>query len=245
MWPRPSVSLGRVILVTHLKLVPMSALDRSGHWPGRLKSALIDWDAEVIYRGARLQHKERGLRWSLLPPCPPCLIPPASSVSVVLLVCPELPADLAAGSQRRMDVGIHGAVADGAHDLCELPWCDALGRRPDDISRGDGPGHGAAPGGARRLVAAAAEKGADTAAGPPRAEVDVRRDGGSFQPLVAQPVVDGLGIVVDLRREPARPGCGERRRRLLEAAQGGLDPVTLVVGRDAPRINQGRNGQAS
>src|SRR2546425_8876930 len=182
--------------------------------------------------------------WSLLPPCPPCLIPPASSVSVVLLVCPELPADLAAGSQRRMDVGIHGAVADGAHDLCELPWCDALGRRPDDVSRGDGPRHGAAPGGARRLVAAAAEKGSDAAAGRARAEVDVRRDGGSFKPLVAQLVVDSLGIVVDLRREPARSGCGERRRRLLEAAQVGLDPMTLVVGPDAPRIDQGRHGQA-
>src|SRR5713101_2075386 len=87
--------------------------------------------------------EERGLRWSLLPPCPPCLIPPASSVSVVVFVRrPELPADLAARSQRRMDVGIHGAVADGADDLCKLPWCDALGRRPDDVSRSDGPRHG-------------------------------------------------------------------------------------------------------
>src|SRR5207244_7514422 len=92
-------------------------------------------------------------------------------------------------------------------------------RRPDDVSRSDGSRHGAAGRGARRLVAAAAEKGADAAAGRPRAEMDVRRDRGSFQPLVAQLVVDGLGIVVDLRREPARPGCGERRRRLLEAAQ--------------------------
>src|SRR5882762_2218337 len=105
-----------------------------------------------------------------------------------------------------MDVCIHGAVADGAHDLCELSWRDALGRRPDDVSRSNGPRHSAAPGGARRLVAAAAEKGADTAGGPPRAEVDVRGDGGCFQPLVAQLVVDSLGIVVDLRREPARPG---------------------------------------
>src|SRR3989454_11588504 len=137
-------------------------------------------------RGTR---SNRVIRWSLLPPCPPCLIPPASSVSVVFLVCPELPADLAARSQRRMDVGIHGSIADGADDLCELPWCDALGRRPDDISRGDGPRHGAAGRGARRLVAAAAEKGADTAAGRARAEVDVRRDGGSFQPLLAQLVV--------------------------------------------------------
>src|SRR6058998_125452 len=137
-------------------------------------------------RGTR---SNRVIRWSLLPPCPPCLIPPASSVSVVFLVCPELPPDLAAGSQRRMDVGIHGAIADGADDLCELPWRDALGRRPDDVSRGDGPRHDAAGRGARRLVAAAAEKGADTAAGRARAEVDMRRDGGSFQPLVAQPVV--------------------------------------------------------
>src|SRR5467141_865052 len=193
-------------------------------------------------RGTR---SNRVIRWCLLPPCPPCLIPPASSVSVVFLVCPELPPDLATGSQRRMDVGIHGSIADGADDLCELPGCDSLGRRPDDVSRSDGPRHGTAPGGARRLVAAAAEKGADAAAGPPRAEVDVRRDGGGFKPLVAQLVVDDLGIVVDLRRKSARPGCGERRRRLLEAAQVSLDPVTLVVGPDGPRINQGRNGQAS
>src|SRR2546426_3152370 len=186
-------------------------------------------------RGTR---SNRVIRWSLLPPCPPCLIPPASSVSVVFLVCPELPPDLATGSQRRMDVGIHGAVADGPHDLCELSWRDALGRRPDDVSWSDGPRHGAAPGGARRLVAPAAEKGADAASGPSRAEVDVRRDGRSFQPLVAQLVVDGLGIVVDLRREPARPGRGERRGRLLEPDQVGLKPVTLVIGPGYGHIKQ-------
>src|SRR5467141_1259735 len=192
-------------------------------------------------RGTR---SNRVIRWCLLPPCPPCLIPPASSVSVVFLVRPELPPDLATGSQRRMDGGIHGSIADGADDLCELPGCDSLGRRPDDVSRSNGPRHGAAPRGARRLVAPAAEKGADAAGGPPRTEVDVGRDGRSFQPFVAQLVVDGLGVVVDLCRKPARTGCGERQWRLLEADQGGLDPVTLVVGPDCPRIKQGRHGEA-
>src|SRR5437879_6942423 len=100
-------------------------------------------------RGTR---SNRVIRWSLLPPCPPCLIPPASSVSVVLLVCPKLPADLAPRSQRRMDVGIHGSIADGADDLCELPGCDSLRRRLDDVSRSVGLLHGPAARGASGLI---------------------------------------------------------------------------------------------
>src|SRR5436309_1248055 len=93
---------------------------------------------------------------------------------VVVVVPPELPSDLASGSRRRVDVGVYRPGSDRAHDFREFAWCDALCRRPDDVGRGDGPGHGAGRSGASRLTAAAAEKGADAAAGRPRAQVDVR-----------------------------------------------------------------------
>src|SRR5438093_11079900 len=95
--------------------------------------------------------------------------PPGSVIVVVVFVSLELPADLAAGPQRRVDVGVHRPVADRTDDLRELTGCDALSRWSDDIGRRDGPGYGAARGRAGRLVATAAKKGDDSPAGRPRA----------------------------------------------------------------------------
>src|SRR5712692_2886711 len=114
----------------------------------------------------------------------------------------DLAADLAAGMQRRVHVGIAESGADHLQDARQIACGDALGGRPEHVGRNDGAGyHAGGRGGAGRLSPAAAEEEADAAVHAPLTEVDVREERRGRELLVSELELDARVVFQDARLE--------------------------------------------
>src|SRR2546422_885671 len=123
----------------------------------------------------------------------------------------DLTADLARRENRRVDVHVRNAGAHRSDELAELARRDALARRSDDISGGDGSGDHALLW-ARRLATAATEERGYAARGEAVAEVNMGEEHRSFEAAVRERVIDRPRDLVDGGLE--RAGChrGDTRR---------------------------------
>src|SRR2546428_2191945 len=173
--------------------------------------------------------------------------PPVDRSSVSVVVGAELPADLSP----RMLVAVHVGVGDpGAHgpdDFRDLPRGDALGRRPNDVSRGDRPRERSRSRCARGPSPSSTEEIADAPGVRLVAQMDMgRRRDRSLQTLVGQLEVDGA-VIDDPRLEPAA-SCAGDCRHFIESLQPRLEVIAMVVvvGPDPGRCTkQRRKGQAT